>query len=185
MKRFEMKNFRIIIKFVFVASVLIGFGCGCASQKPVAVQETKNEYMQKIYTELTQEISNDAEVLIIEDSVKVIFKSGVLFNVSNNVILEALYPCFNRFANVLNKYPNTNILITGHTDKKGDEKMNTELSQSRADNAKKLLEDFGVLGLRMFTLGQGWFNPIDNNDTPEGRSRNRRVEFVILYNSKE
>jgi Outer membrane protein and related peptidoglycan-associated (lipo)proteins len=180
-EKFDMKNFETVIKFIFVACLVLGLGCGCLSQKKIT-QKKKIEYMQKIYDELTNEIANEAEVLIIEDSVKVIFRSGILFNVSESFILEELYPCFNRFANVLNNYQNTKILITGHTDTTGERQANIELSQSRADNAKKTLEKFAVLESRMFTFGQGWNNPIDTNDTPEGRSKNRRVEFVILYN---
>ncbi|MDR1985027.1 MAG: OmpA family protein [Prevotellaceae bacterium] len=162
-------------------AVFILFTAGCASQK-TATEDKQKDYMQNVYTTLINEISNDAEVAIVEDSIKVIFKSGVLFNVNETVVVKELYPCFKRFAKVLNKYVNTKILITGHTDNTGDEKANIELSQKRADNAKKLLNEFDVNESRMFTLGHGSAIPIDNNNTVSGRSKNRRVEFVILYN---
>jgi outer membrane protein OmpA-like peptidoglycan-associated protein len=171
-----------IIKIVF--AVLVLSVTGCASQK-LTTEETKKTYMQNIYTALTSEISNDAEVVIVEDSVKVIFKSGVLFKVNETVIVSELQPCFERFAKVLNKYLNTKILITGHTDNTGNERINVELSQKRADNAKKLLANFDVDESRMFTLGHGSEISIDSNQTVEGRAKNRRVEFIILYNYYE
>lgn len=155
---------------------------GCAQKKTLTPAEIKKAYMQNIYQELKQEISNEAEVTIIEDSIKVIFKNGVLFKVDDHVVMPELHECFARFANVLNKFTNTNILITGHTDNTGSVKHNKELSQNRADNAKNLLESFNVLESRMYTWGQGPLEPVDTNETQEGRTRNRRVEFVILYN---
>ncbi|MDR3227143.1 MAG: OmpA family protein [Prevotellaceae bacterium] len=165
-----------------IFAVLILFTAGCASQKKLTSEEIKKIYMQDIYTALTNEISNDAEVAIVEDSVKVIFTNGILFKVNENVIVNELHPCFSRFAKVLNKYTNTTILITGHTDNRGDEKINIDLSQKRADSAKKLLAELEVIESRIFTLGHGSAISIDTNNTLEGRAKNRRVEFVILYN---
>ncbi|MDR2684760.1 MAG: OmpA family protein [Prevotellaceae bacterium] len=169
-----------IIKIAF--SVLVLFAAGCASQNKTLTEEAKKVYMQNVYTSLISGISNDAEVAIVEDSIKVIFTSGVLFNVNETVIIKEQHPCFKRFAKVLNKYENTKILITGHTDNTGDEKVNVELSQKRADNAKKLLNEFDVEESRMFTLGHGSAIPVYDNNTALGRAKNRRVEFVILYN---
>ncbi|MDR3285862.1 MAG: OmpA family protein [Prevotellaceae bacterium] len=168
-----------------ILTVLILFTASCASQKKLTSEEIKKVYMQDIYTALTNEISNDAEVEIVEDSVKVIFTNGILFKVNQNVIVDELYPCFSRFAKVLNKYVNTTILITGHTDNTGDERINIDLSQKRADSAKKLLAELEVLESRIFTLGHGSAISIDSNSTLTGRARNRRVEFIILYNYHE
>jgi outer membrane protein OmpA-like peptidoglycan-associated protein len=161
---------------------LIIFATGCGSQNKIMTEEAKKTYMQNVYESLINDMSNDAEVTIVEDSVKVIFTNGVLFKVNEIDIAEKLYPCFKRFAKVLNKYKNTKILITGHTDNTGDEKTNIQLSQKRADNAKKLLDEFDVDGSRMFTLGHGSAIPMYDNNTASERSKNRRVEFVILYN---
>ncbi|MDR2125597.1 MAG: OmpA family protein [Prevotellaceae bacterium] len=167
------------IKIAFSAFALLA--AGCASQNIIS-EEAKKTYMKNVYTLLVHEISNDAEVTIVEDSIKVIFTSGILFNVNETIIAKELYPCFKRFADALNKYENTKILITGHTDNTGDEQINVELSQKRADSTKKLLHEFNVLESRMFTLGHGSAIPVCDNASAQGRSKNRRVEFVILYN---
>ena len=176
-------NIQTTIKIIFSATAL--FAISCASPKRLVTTEEQKIYMQEMYTSLTQELSHEAEVAIVEDSVKVIFVSGVLFKVNEPFINKELYPFFTRFAKVLNNYANTTILITGHADNTGDEKTNIELSQKRADNAKQLLQDFEVNTERIYTLGHGSALPIENNNTSEGRAKNRRVEFVILYNCKQ
>ena len=173
-------NTHTTIKLVFAAIILLT--AGCASQKKAKTIDEPQIYMQEMYTSLLQELSHEAEVAIIEDSVKIIFLGGVVFNVDEFVINSELHPCFQRFAQVLSKYSKTTILITGHADSTGDEKKNIELSQKRADNAKNLLQNFDVDEERIYTLGHGSALPIDNNSTVSGRAKNRRVEFVILFN---
>lgn len=172
-------NIQTLIKIIAAAMILST--TSCALNRELTTAKEQKVYLQKVYTELMHEISNEAEVKIVEDSVKVIFVSGVLFNVSEAVIRSELQSCFNRFANVLNKYLNTTILVAGHTDSTGDVKSNIELSQKRADSAKDLLLKFAVSEKRIYTLGHGAAIPVDDNNTVEGRAKNRRVEFIILY----
>jgi len=169
-------------------AVIILFTASCASQKKVApvveqpVVDEQKVYMQEMYEELLQELSQEAEVAIVEDSVKVIFVSGILFKVNASVINSESHQYFQRFSNVLNKYTKTTILIAGHADNTGDAKKNIELSQQRADNAKELLQTFDVDAERIYTLGHGSVLPVDNNNTAQGRAKNRRIEFIILFN---
>jgi outer membrane protein OmpA-like peptidoglycan-associated protein len=72
-------------------------------------------------------------------------------------------------------------LITGHTDNRGELKKNIELSRNRANNIKKFISQNEVSISRIESLGLGDLTPIDTNRTEEGRKRNRRVEFVLLY----
>jgi outer membrane protein OmpA-like peptidoglycan-associated protein len=84
----------------------------------------------------------------------------------------------------LKKYKKTNILITGHTDTKGVESKNKEISGQRANNIKKIISDNGISELRLKSWGLGSVSPIAENDTELGREKNRRVEFVVLYDEK-
>lgn len=167
---------KIAVSAIILAAIALVI-VNCKSEESI--------YMNKVYEELKTEIlPNEAEVQIIEDSVKVIFKNGVLFGVSDSIIMEEMHPSFNRFAGVLNKYPNTSIIVTGHTDNTGEEEYNKILSKYRAENAQQLLIDFDVRKARLSTLGHGSMEPVATNDTHEGRARNRRIEFIILYNIK-
>ena len=73
------------------------------------------------------------------------------------------------------------ISIEGHTDNTGDDKHNKDLSQRRAKSVRQfLIETYGIEGKRLESKGFGASNPVDTNDTPEGRQNNRRVELVRL-----
>jgi len=75
----------------------------------------------------------------------------------------------NRVADVLIKYPKTTISIEGHTDSKGSEDYNMELSKKRAEAVKTTLIGKGLTPARLTTLGFGESKPVASNDTAEGR----------------
>jgi len=71
------------------------------------------------------------------------------------------------------------LLIEGHTDSVGNADQNLDLSRRRAEAVRAvLISQFKVDASRLTTAGLGATKPIDTNDTPQGRSQNRRVEFV-------
>ncbi len=137
--------------------------------------------MNEQYEEIKEGLP-DAVVTKIQDTIKVIFSEGVLFDIgSASLNNERVVKQFDTFASVLNHYRQTRILINGYTDNTGDENYNFKLSLERANNSKKLLVDNQVSELRIFTNGLGSKKPIASNNTKQGRSKNRRIEFVILY----
>ncbi len=143
-------------------------------------QKQKAEYMQDFYSDIKKNIP-EAEVQIIEDSIKVIFAGASFFDVGETELLMSTYPLFTRFSNVLNTYPNTHVLILGHTDSGGDENKNLSLSEARAKSALLELVKNNVEQKRLSSWGMGETNPVFDNDTEEGRARNRRIEFILLY----
>ena len=70
--------------------------------------------------------------------------------------------------------------IRGYTDATGSRSYNMRLSQRRAESVKNWLVEKGIDASRITAIGYGPDNPIDSNDTPEGRERNRRIEFVRI-----
>lgn len=76
--------------------------------------------------------------------------------------------------------PDVSVEIGGHTDSDGDDALNQELSQSRAESVKAFLEGQGIDGDRMTARGYGESEPKVENDTPENKAINRRIEFTIL-----
>ena len=85
-----------------------------------------------------------------------------------------------KLTDFLEKHPNRNVLIEGHTDSVGSEEFNLTLSQSRADAVKEQLVAKGIDPSRITTKGYGKKYPVSTNDTPAGRQQNRRVEVIIL-----
>jgi outer membrane protein OmpA-like peptidoglycan-associated protein len=82
------------------------------------------------------------------------------------------------------KYPETSILVEGHTDSSGPENYNQQLSERRANSVKDLLVQRGVQEHRVNIIGYGEGRPLVTNATPEGRQMNRRVEIRINPNAQ-
>jgi outer membrane protein OmpA-like peptidoglycan-associated protein len=78
---------------------------------------------------------------------------------------------------VLNDYPKLNINVDGHTDNTGKAESNMTLSQKRAESVKTYLVSKGINGDRLIPTGYGQTQPVADNATAEGRSKNRRVNF--------
>ena len=85
-------------------------------------------------------------------------------------------------AKVLNKYPDTNILIEGDTDSEGTEEYNQQLSERRVEAVANYAKGFNVVGSRISTVGNGEMQPVASNATEAGRQQNRRVEIAIFAN---
>lgn len=83
-------------------------------------------------------------------------------------------------AEVLKKYPQLRIEVSGHTDNVGDAAANLALSQDRANVVRDALVANGIDGARLVAAGYGSNRPTDTNDTEEGRAKNRRTEFKII-----
>lgn len=81
---------------------------------------------------------------------------------------------------MLKDNPNIIIEISGHTDNSGNEALNLELSNKRAINVKLYLQTKGISPNRLQAKGYGQTMPIDDNNTEEGKARNRRTEFKII-----
>lgn len=146
--------------------------------------KTKEKYMRKTYKRLKRNLKF-ADVSNLNDTVKVIFPSNLMFDFNSSSISENVMPKMNRFAVALNKFNKTAILINGHTDNVGEEGYNFDLSTKRADTAKSALIRYKVATQRINTWGLGMRHPVATNETEEGRARNRRVEFIILYKDEK
>src|SRR5690606_19328934 len=85
---------------------------------------------------------------------------------------------------VFNEYADTNIFIYGHTDSTGSDAINQPLSEQRAASVRAYLVSKGLSSSRFQTSGVGSAEPISSNESVEGRSENRRVEFAIVANEK-
>ncbi|MBN2426306.1 MAG: OmpA family protein [Calditrichaceae bacterium] len=118
------------------------------------------------------------------EGIKITFDSGLLFDVNKSDLQPQAKTNIESLARVLNKYPDTNILVEGDTDNNGSEDYNLKLSERRAQSVSNYLMGLGVPGSRISTVGLGESNPITSNDTDYGRQQNRRVEVAIFANDK-
>ncbi len=115
-----------------------------------------------------------------QEKLQVVMASDVLFESGKAYIQPGARDKLGRLAQVLNRYPRTRVQIIGHTDSRGSEESNYELSRRRAQAVADILVENGVSAARIATRGEGESRPIASNDTPEGRAKNRRVEIDIV-----
>ncbi len=139
--------------------------------------------MDKQAEELEKELEG-AEVARVGEGIQVVFDSAILFAFDSAEIKPDARANLSRLAASLQEYPNTDLLIVGHTDATGPEDYNLELSERRADAAMAVLITNGVAPERVLTEGRGESEPIASNETAEGRKLNRRVEVAIYANEE-
>lgn len=123
-----------------------------------------------------------AKVERVGEGIQVTFDSGLLFDFDSDRIRPDAAANLNELANSFVKYPNSDLLIVGHTDSRGDDAYNMSLSQRRANAASAYLAARGVPANRIKTSGRGEMEPVASNDTEAGMQQNRRVEIAIFAN---
>ena len=111
------------------------------------------------------------------------FGSSINFAASSDrVIGSKTINVINQIKKLLEEYPNSTLLIEGHTSSDGEEDFNFILSEKRANSVMDYLIDLGVDKNRLEAVGKGELDPLHDNDNPWGRARNRRVEFKTKFN---
>lgn len=139
---------------IAVALLLIGVGIYFAfRKKPKPTKEEEKEVLKKAYDNL-------------------------LFATNRATILKSSFNALNELATYLGTLKK--IKIVGHTDSIGNDQYNLELSNDRANAVKSYLTNKGVPSENIEALGMGETQPIGDNNTADGRAKNRRVEFKII-----
>ena len=113
------------------------------------------------------------------ENISLYLPGGVTFASDSAQISGNFYSALNSIAQVLVQYPETQILVQGHTDSTGSFQHNMDLSNRRANSVKHYLIGQGVASNRLMSQGFGPNNPVADNSTPDGRQMNRRVEIII------
>ena len=139
--------------------------------------------MDKQAAEIEQAVPS-AKVQRVGEGINVEFNSNILFALNSYSLTVAARSNLKDLVTILNKYPDTNIEVQGHTDNTGTDAYNQSLSEKRAKSVADYLMEFGIYPNRITTVGFGETKPKYDNATAEGRAMNRRVEFLITANQK-
>ncbi len=114
------------------------------------------------------------------DNIRLIMPGSITFETGSYNLRGDFYPALNSVGEVLAKYADTTLRITGHTDNTGGRALNQTLSERRAGSVADYLATRAVERSRMLVQGMGYDQPIADNSSDQGRSQNRRVELMIL-----
>lgn len=156
---------------------IIGAAVGGASGAIIGRQ------MDKQAEEIAKTVP-DAKVERVGEGIVVEFSSNVLFGFDESNLSNDAKISLNKLVTVLNTYPETDIEVQGHTDSKGSESYNQTLSVQRANAVTRYLTSAGISSGRLNVIGFGETLPKYENNTENGRTQNRRVEFMITANEK-
>ena len=126
----------------------------------------------------------DANVTQQGDALMVAFPGDLLFDSGSSSLSPGAYGRLDQLADTLNRYPDTDVVVTGHTDSEGSEATNLTLSDQRADSVRRYLISKGVSPGRITSVGLGESRPLVTNSTAEGRQQNRRVEIELRPNQQ-
>jgi outer membrane protein OmpA-like peptidoglycan-associated protein len=126
----------------------------------------------------------DAEVVRVGEGIVIEFNSKILFGFDQSGLTTDARTNLDKLLAILQKYPDTNIEVQGHTDSKGTTRYNQKLSEERASTVSYYLSGKGITTSRLTIIGFGEMLPRYTNDTDDGQSQNRRVDFLISANEK-
>lgn len=154
---------------------VVGGGAG------VLIGNKMDKQAQKIEEEIP-----GAQVERVDDGIVVTFdeSSGVYFDTAKYNINAASQTTLNKLIGVFTEYPDTNLLVVGHTDSQGAADYNLTLSKNRANAVTSYLTSKGISNGRLTTNWYGETQALHDNGTAEGRAKNRRVNIAILPNEK-
>jgi outer membrane protein OmpA-like peptidoglycan-associated protein len=140
-------------------------------------------YMDKQAEEMKRDLEG-ATIERVGEGIKITFSSGILFDVNKAELRGEAKANIEKLAVILNKYPDTKIVVEGHTDSDGSEEYNLKLSQLRAQSVANQMSSVQVDPTRFTIMGYGESQPAADNSTSEGKQANRRVEIAIFANDK-
>ena len=147
----------------------------------VLIGKRMDEQAKKIETEIP-----GAEVERVDNGIVVTFdeNSGVYFDTNKANINSKSKVTLDKLANIFMEFPDTKILVVGHTDSTGAADYNMDLSERRAKSVTSYLISDGIASSRFETLWYGETQPKYDNTTAEGRAKNRRVNVAIVPNEE-
>ena len=159
---------RRILELLLITSLAVGM-TACSGLKKKGEESESETGSESISTELPSG-SDEANI----DN-RVIY-----FDFDKTTLKSESFVELNKVVQFLNDNPTLQIEISGHTDNKGSDRYNENLSQGRAEAVVEYLIQEGIESWRLSAKGYGESKPVATNDTDEGRAENRRVEFTVL-----
>jgi len=146
-------------------------------------KKTAEDVVNEKVTALSNLKGATVESVTLEDglaALKVTFDSGILFGFNQTKVSDEAKSSLDELVNSISDLPESRIRVYGHTDNVGTHAANQTVSARRADEVSKYLQTKGISADRVTSKGLSFDDPVADNDTEEGRAKNRRVEIFVI-----
>jgi outer membrane protein OmpA-like peptidoglycan-associated protein len=141
--------------------------------------------LDKLATDLVSATTGKADVFRTGEGINITFQPDFYFESNSEQLTPDAKNLLNEVSGVLNRYPYTEVFIEGHADSSGNQLKNKKLSENRAKSVALYMKSQGLVSDRLAIAGYGATRPVESNETPEGRRKNRRVLVKIRANEKK
>ncbi len=148
--------------------------------EPVAEKLLESELKIAVAPEPEVEAIKSSHEKVAEEMLQTLDLAGITFLFGSDEITKQGINILNDVVRILNENQGLDIVVAGHTDSVGDDNINLDLSQRRAQSVMNYLISQGIKAQRMNAVGYGESEPITSNDTQEGRAINRRIELAVF-----
>jgi len=154
---------------------------GATAERRQLVRQIEAQARASEQLEQVQALFVATEAQVFEQSGQILIRLlGLNFASGSAEIIAASEPLMSKINRALDVYPASDVIVEGHTDSKGSDRLNQRLSQNRAETVlNRIVRDTGMAPDRLTAVGYGESRPIANNETEEGRAQNRRIDLVI------
>lgn len=163
-----MKKTNILLASLMLFTILFS-ACG-----------VKKKYMHNAFDMIKTSFPS-AKTKMVGDKIQVLFPNNDMFAVGSSDLKPKFDTRITKFAEIMNKFPDTKLNLTGHTDNTGNHDGNMKLSLDRAQHVLDALVSHEVTASRIAAYGLGETSPIADNKTDAGKAENRRVAFEMYY----
>ena len=155
---------------------------GATAEKEALIQRLEAQARIKEQFEKVEKMFNSKEVRVFRENNNVILRLITLtFESGKSKLLAESFDLLAKVEKAIDVYPESELIIEGHTDSLGDDDFNQKLSQDRAESVLKyMVNAMRIPSYRLIATGYGETNPIANNETESGRSKNRRIDIIII-----
>jgi len=154
---------------------------GATEEREALIQRIEAQARIKEQFNRVEKMFNTDEARVFRENNNVILRLiGITFESNESKIMTKNIPLLTKVEKAIDVYPNSEIIIEGHTDSQGDDQLNQKLSQDRADAVKQyMINAMLIPSYRIIATGYGETRPIANNETELGREKNRRIDIAI------
>lgn len=138
-------------------------------------------YMDAQEAKLRKQLRGSGVSVVREgDNINLVMPGNITFDTNGSELKADFYNVLDSVAIVLDEYEKTIIVVSGHTDSRGSDSYNQQLSERRANSVSSYLKTRKITPERIETMGLGEAYPVADNATDAGRAQNRRVELTLM-----